>query len=111
MSLTFAGVGGSLRSLGVPVEAGLAALALASLGVVQTVAHAAAALARLAPHRPIKVAALSVSVTLAHCGSEGEDEHVSGRHSKESNKVYFICAGRPGVTMATHCITFCDSAC
>lgn len=62
--LTFAGVGGRVRSLGIPVEAGLAFLTLTPFGVVQTVTHASAALARLTPRRPIKMAALSVPVTL-----------------------------------------------
>lgn len=57
-----------VRPLGVPVEAGLAPLALAALCVVRAVAHATAALAGLAPRRPIKVAALSVTVTLALWG-------------------------------------------
>lgn len=60
----FAGVGGSVRSLGVSEETGLAVLTLVSFSVVQTVTHASAALARLPPRRPIKTAALSVSVTL-----------------------------------------------
>lgn len=67
--LTFAGVGGRVRSPRVPVEARLAPLALAPFGVVQTVAHASAALAGLAPRRPIKMAALGVAVALAlWCG-------------------------------------------
>lgn len=65
LSLTFAGVWVCVRPLGVPVEAGPAPLALAALCVVHAVAHATAALAGLAPRRPIKVAALSMTVTLA----------------------------------------------
>lgn len=62
--LTFAGVGGSVWSLGVSVEARLACLTLRPFGVVQTLTQASTALARLTPRRPIKLAALSVSVTL-----------------------------------------------
>lgn len=65
LSLTFAGVRVCVRPLGVPVEAGFAPLALAALCVVHAVTHATTALAGLAPRRPIKVAALSVPVTLA----------------------------------------------
>lgn len=72
--LTFAGVWGGGRSLGVSEEASLAVLTLASFSVVQTVTHATAALAGLAPRRPIKMAALSVSVTLALC--RGERSHI-----------------------------------
>lgn len=65
MGLTFAGVRGRVWSLGVPVEAGFALLALVSLGIVQTVAHASAPLARLAPRQPVKTAAVSMTVALA----------------------------------------------
>lgn len=51
-------------SLGISVEARLAVLTLTALRVVQTVTNASAALARLPPRRPIKMAALSVSVAL-----------------------------------------------
>lgn len=51
-------------SLGISVEARLAVLTLAALRVVQTVTNASAALARLAPRRPVKMAALSVSIAL-----------------------------------------------
>lgn len=68
LSLTFAGVRVRVRPLGVPVEAGFAPLALTALCVVRAVTHATAALARLAPRRPIKVAALGVAVTLALWG-------------------------------------------
>lgn len=71
---TFAGVGGSVRSLGVSEETGLAVLTLVSFSVVQTVTHASAALARLPPRRPIKTAALSVSVTLTLC--VGDRSHI-----------------------------------
>lgn len=57
-----------VRPLGVPVEAGFASLALAALCVVHAVAHATAALAGLAPRRPIKVAALCVTIALALWG-------------------------------------------
>lgn len=62
--LTFAGVWGGLWSVGVSVEAGLAFLTLTSLGVVQTVTHAPGTLAGLTPRRPIKMAALSMSIAL-----------------------------------------------
>lgn len=51
-------------SLGISVEARLAVLTLTALRVVQTVTNAPAALAGLPPRRPIKVAALSVSIAL-----------------------------------------------
>lgn len=63
--LTFAGVGGRARSSGIPVEAGLALLALPAFSVVQTVAQASAALSGLTPRRPIKTAARCVTVALA----------------------------------------------
>lgn len=65
LRLTFAGVGGRVGPPGIPVEAGLAPLTLAPVGVVKTVAHASAALAGLAPRRPIEAAAQGVAAALA----------------------------------------------
>lgn len=87
MNLTFAGVGGGLRSLRVSVEAGFTFLTLPSFGVVETVAHASAALARLAPRRPIKMAALSVSVTLA-LWSEREEMNTSATKMSRVEELY-----------------------
>lgn len=93
MNLTFAGVGGGLRSLRVSVEAGFTFLTLASFGVVETVAHASAALARLAPRRPIKMAALSVSVTLALWSErKGGNEHISDEDEQSGGTVQLILA-------------------
>lgn len=87
VNLTFAGVGGGLRSLRVSVEAGFTFLTLASFCVVETVAHASAALARLAPRRPIKMAALSVSVTLA-LWSEREEMNTSATKMSRVEELY-----------------------
>lgn len=65
VQLTFAGVGGGVRSVGISVKAWLAFLTLSPFSVVQTIADASASLARLLPRCPIKAAVLSVSVTLA----------------------------------------------
>lgn len=65
VQLTFAGVSGGVRSVGISVKAWLAFLTLSPFGVVQTIADASASLARLSPRCPIKAAVLSVSVTLA----------------------------------------------
>lgn len=93
MNLTFAGVGGGLRSLRVSVETGFTFLTLASFGVVETVAHASAALARLAPRRPIKMAALSVSVTLALWSErKGGNEHISDEDEQSGGTVQIILA-------------------
>lgn len=93
MNLTFAGVGGGLRSLRVSVETGFTFLTLASFGVVETVAHASAALARLAPRRPIKMAALSVSVTLALWSErKGGNEHISDKDEQSGGTVQIILA-------------------
>lgn len=93
MNLTFAGVGGGLRSLRVSVEAGFTFLTLASFGVVETVAHASAALARLAPRCPIKMAALSVSVTLALWSErKGGNEHISDEDEQSGGTVQIILA-------------------
>lgn len=63
--LTFAGVGGRARPPRIPVEAGLALLTLPPFRVVQTVAHASAALSGLTPRRPVKMAALGMTIALA----------------------------------------------
>lgn len=63
--LTFAGVGGRVRSSRIPVEVDLALLTLPPFGVVQTVTHASAALSRLTPRCPIEVAAQGVSIAFA----------------------------------------------
>lgn len=82
--LTFAGVRGGLRPVGVSVEAQLALLALPPLGVVQAVAHASAALARLAPRRPVEMAAQSVAVALTLWRErEGEDVRVESARETE----------------------------
>lgn len=87
MCLTFAGVGGGVRPPGISVEAGLAFLTLTPFSVVQTVTHATAALAGLAPRRPIKMAALSVSVTLALWCGEGGHQHISRKDGREEPKL------------------------
>lgn len=89
--LTFAGVGGRVRSPRVPVEARLAPLALAPFGVVQTVTHTSAALAGLAPRCPIKMAALGVAVALAlWCGTK--EISISGTGWLPPGSVVCVCA-------------------
>lgn len=54
-----------MRSSRIPVEADLALLTLPPFSVVQTVAHTSTALSRLTPRRPIKMAALGMTIALA----------------------------------------------